>query len=428
MRRGRSTSAARVRARARVRTGAASPAMRRTRHAAGLPTWAVAWTVAWAVSVLPGCATVATAPEDGMPQGRLLVVTSPSPGTLRDLAALAGPDGPLPDDLWIVALFAADDHARHRAAREAARDLGRVTVRQAACAVAPGDEFATNGCTATFEAVAATAAGFLFPGGADIPPGIYGAPTALTTEIRSPARHRFEVSLAAHLLGDGRSTGPLGEGLLARDPGVPVLGICLGMQTLNVARGGTLVQDIPSELYGLADWESVARQDREARHRAPEPYLRPDSNAPRYTVHPVRLEGPWPFPVPAGTVEVASSHHQAVARLGRGLAVAARSTDGRVVEALVLPGRPAVLGVQFHPEYRAVRRAGAADAPSTDAPLAGEASRAFHDGLWRWFGRRLATRPRRATGARCSCSRRCRPASRPGSPAGRTGRFPARSA
>ena len=108
------------------------------------------------------------------------------------------------------------------------------------------------------------------------------------------------------------------------EAGKPILGICRGIQLINVALGGTLIQDLPPE-------------------------LRPFHSGKTDTVHPIRAEegsilsrlyGPL-FPVN-------SSHHQVVDRLGRGLRATAWA-EGGFPEAVELPGRP-ILGVQFHPE------------------------------------------------------------------------------
>ncbi len=125
----------------------------------------------------------------------------------------------------------------------------------------------------------------------------------------------------------------------------PVLAICYGLQSLNVYLGGTLVQDIPSELRARLrhDWSGSTRQS--------EPF------------HALRIEPGSLLAEIAGTTEtrVNSSHHQAVLRPGRGLRVVARAPDG-VVEALELsdglapPGeddRHWVVGVQWHPERMA---------------------------------------------------------------------------
>jgi putative glutamine amidotransferase len=112
----------------------------------------------------------------------------------------------------------------------------------------------------------------------------------------------------------------------------PVLAICFGMQSLNVARGGTLVQDIESQVPNAI------------KHEQGQVYNRPS--------HHVRIEADSLLAQLAGseTARVNSSHHQAVNRVGRDLRVIARAPDG-VIEAVV-DTRPDrfVLGVQWHPE------------------------------------------------------------------------------
>ena len=147
-------------------------------------------------------------------------------------------------------------------------------------------------------------------GGDDIAPELYGEePVPEVTEVH-PARDRMDMLIARAVLAEG----------------LPVLGICLGAQLLNVASGGTLVQDIPSMVEG-----AVA-------HR-------------KGSFHPVAVEAGTRLAsiVGAGVHEVNSFHHQGVKRVGRGFVVTARSPDG-VVEAIERPGEPFVLGVQWHPE------------------------------------------------------------------------------
>lgn len=155
-------------------------------------------------------------------------------------------------------------------------------------------------------------------GGLDIDPGLYDQPAHPATNAVTLERDRFELELVSMAL--------------ARD--LPLLGICRGMQMINLALGGDLVQDIP----GLVS-EQVSHND---------PQRPRDALA-----HPVQLE---PHSQLAGicgcaSLNVNSFHHQAVGKLGNGVEVTARAEDG-VVEGLELPDRRFVLGVQWHPESR----------------------------------------------------------------------------
>lgn len=115
----------------------------------------------------------------------------------------------------------------------------------------------------------------------------------------------------------------------------PVLAICYGVQLLNVYLGGTLVQDIASEVQGALkhDWEGRSRG-------VPEPF------------HPVQIDSGSRLAALAGSLDarVNSSHHQALSRAARGLRVVARAPDG-IIEAVEFTGDgPWILGVQWHPE------------------------------------------------------------------------------
>jgi putative glutamine amidotransferase len=176
--------------------------------------------------------------------------------------------------------------------------------------------------------------GWLFTGGDDIAPELYGqAPHARLKKVNGP-RDRMDLLAARAVLAEG----------------MPTLGVCLGVQMLTVAAGGTLVQDIPDQVAGAAAHEGGVR------HRV---RVEPGS----------RLAG---ILGGATEVEVNSYHHQSVDRPGRGFRVVARSADG-VVEAIERPGDAFVLGVQWHPE-----RAG----------CAGESG----DGVFRAFAAACASR------------------------------------
>jgi putative glutamine amidotransferase len=157
--------------------------------------------------------------------------------------------------------------------------------------------------------------GLLLTGGPDLHPGTYGAvphPELGPTEREIDV---FELALVR----------------AAERRGLPIFAICRGMQALNVARGGTLVQDLASELPGAL------------RHRQEE--------AGRIPTHPVRLAEGSRLAGIAGTteLEVNSFHHQAIDRLGSGLRAVGWAPDG-VIEAVEDPTARFVVGVQWHAE------------------------------------------------------------------------------
>jgi putative glutamine amidotransferase len=153
-------------------------------------------------------------------------------------------------------------------------------------------------------------------GGAfDIPPEDYGEERLPGCGPLKVDRTRFERTLL--------------EAALARE--LPVLGVCGGMQLLNVARGGTLHQDIRTELPEALDHEQKTPRDLPA--------------------HALRVEPGTQVGTAAGAHEarVNTTHHQAVKRVGQGLVVSARAEDG-VIEAIEDPRARFVVGVQWHPE------------------------------------------------------------------------------
>jgi putative glutamine amidotransferase len=158
--------------------------------------------------------------------------------------------------------------------------------------------------------------GLLLAGGADVDPASYNEPAHPQTVDTAPERDAFEIALV--------------RAAIERD--MPVLGICRGMQVLNVARGGTLVQHLP-DMVGHSEHRRVPGSFEGAEH---------DVAIVDGTLAAAAAGEP--------THMTKSHHHQGVARLGEGLFVSARSTIDDFPEAVELPGSRFVLGVQWHPE------------------------------------------------------------------------------
>jgi putative glutamine amidotransferase len=162
--------------------------------------------------------------------------------------------------------------------------------------------------------------GVLLTGGGDVDPAFYGEDRHETVADAEPGRDEFELDLARR----------------AMEEDVPLLAICRGAQVLNVAAGGTLVQDIPSAVTT------------ELTHRLTEPK---DCVAHDITVDAdSRLRSALGGTVTASCAcRVNSRHHQSVGKLGRNLKASATAADG-VIEGIEASDATFCLGVQWHPE------------------------------------------------------------------------------
>ena len=152
--------------------------------------------------------------------------------------------------------------------------------------------------------------------GPDLPPELYGE------------RQRFQFRRMSRQ----RSTLELGLAKLAFRSGIPTLGICGGMQSMNVALGGTLIQDIPSQISNSISHQPPRRATR-----------------PAHAIEVVRQSLLGRIAGRA-TIQVNSSHHQSVKRVARPLVTSAVAPDG-VIEAIESSSHPFYLGVQWHPEF-----------------------------------------------------------------------------
>jgi putative glutamine amidotransferase len=170
--------------------------------------------------------------------------------------------------------------------------------------------------------VVARASGILLTGGGDVDPALYGEAAHPTFSAAEPGRDVYEIDLVRRAL----------------EADLPVFAICRGVQVLNVARGGTLIQDIPSQAPGALAHKREASDP--AFTLAHEVWLDTGS-----LIEALLSES-------LGDVEhcqVNSRHHQAIKASGAGLVTVATAPDG-IVEAVEDPARRFCLGVQWHPE------------------------------------------------------------------------------
>lgn len=159
--------------------------------------------------------------------------------------------------------------------------------------------------------------GLLLTGsGPDLPPSLYGERQRYPFEIVSGRRANFELEMVK----------------LAQKADVPLLGICGGMQTMNVACGGSLFQDIASQV----SFSHTHRQHTRATNLSHRVAVEPGSLLRRI--------------VRSGSMRVNSSHHQSVKAVAPSLIASALAPDG-IVEAIESPAHRFFLGIQWHPEF-----------------------------------------------------------------------------
>ena len=273
------------------------------------------------------------------------------------------------------------------------------SLRQIEGALHPSTLFEENACSADFKTLFEHSIGALFMGGPDIPPVIYHEEIHLLTVVTDPFRHYLETSFLFHLLGGYQD--PAWKAFIARNPSYVVSGICLGMQTLNVATGGTLVQDIPTEIYGIWQAEELLVLPPDQLHRKYQGMIHPECPEPTsYHFHAVRLENEGFLSRKLGIDPsvrplVLSSHHQCVESLGKGWKIAAGSMDGRVIEAIEHTEYPHVFGVQFHPEKpglfdpAVVHPLNCTEKISFHDRINGSDSYDFHLAYWKYLGKLL---------------------------------------
>lgn len=166
--------------------------------------------------------------------------------------------------------------------------------------------------------------GFVFTGGPDPHPFLFGEETHWQCGNVSSKRDAMELALLSHVLAAGK----------------PILGICRGIQIINVGLGGTIYQDIPSQYYGAME----KKADFPLAH-----WQRYDYDIPSHSVT-LDPESRLARICGCSTLKVNSMHHQAVKDPAPDLRVGGTAPDG-LIETLEMPGYPWLLAVQWHPEY-----------------------------------------------------------------------------
>jgi putative glutamine amidotransferase len=165
--------------------------------------------------------------------------------------------------------------------------------------------------------------GLMLTGGDDVAPSRYGETPLESVVEAEPGRDEFEIALVNE----------------ARARKLPVFAICRGIQVMNVACGGTLVQDIPSQIHGALA-HSLTVPPNQPYSLAHEVWLDQDTLLSQLMCE--RLSD-------ADACEVNSRHHQAIKTVAPGFKVSATAPDG-IIEAIEDPAARFCLGVQWHPE------------------------------------------------------------------------------
>ncbi len=253
-----------------------------------------------------------------------------------------------------------------------------------------GNIYKANDWTKTFKSLFDHSVGIFFFGGPDIQPEVYHQKN-LYSVVTDPNRHLFELSFLFHLLG-GKQNDDF-EPFLNKRPGYFVTGFCLGMQSINVATGGSMTQDIPAQTYRKKTAEETLKLKNDQLHRNYWQETVKDTLLMGINFHPIQYTA-HPFFLQKVKADknrrptVLSAHHQSIQELGKNLIVTATSSDGQVIEGIQHRLFPNVFAVQFHPEVPALYKEGKklkfapTDTPKSYFEILTPEDRNFHFKYW----------------------------------------------
>lgn len=259
--------------------------------------------------------------------------------------------------------------------------------------ISPQNLYEENDCSKDFKEIFEHTDGIFFFGGPDIPGECFGQKAHLTASTNDAYRHFFELSFLFHLLGGSQNESV--TPLLETKPEYVVVGFCLGMQTMNCAAGGDMIQDIPMQIYNIDNADDMLAAPEKA-HKNYNAYFDYDDKFSSYIFHKIKTTGNNIVSDISNNGEpyVLSVHHQAVGKIGKNIEVAATSEDGKIVEVIVHSKYKNVIATQFHPEHTSLYRKDAkiklsknhSDSQNYLSMYGGEKGETFHRNFWLKIG------------------------------------------
>jgi len=335
----------------------------------------------------------------GQSQHRL-VLLHPTVSNIENMVWMAGNKIIDIPEVELVGVFSAHEAYDYSASEKYLTEhkIKNYQLRKIEGDIKPEEIYRENIYTPAFRKLFEESDAIIFFGGPDIPARVYGEEQNLLTVVTDPHRHYFETSLFFHLIGGSQNI--TFKPFLINNPDFIIRAFCLGMQTMNVAAGGTLVQDIPLVVYRRNTLESVAAQPIDNQHRSYVSLECPPEDLFGGNFHSIRISKTGYLKEIAVKSDVAfpkvlSYHHQAVGRLGANLKVIATSMDRKIIEGVQHIQFHNVVGVQFHPEPSSLYKP---EAEYTTAPgnpfspnnlLKKSNSLLFHRLFWKDFSERV---------------------------------------
>lgn len=247
-----------------------------------------------------------------------------------------------------------------------------------------------NEWSITFKKLFDQSVGIFFFGGPDIQPEIYRQRNVYSV-VTDPNRHLFELSFLYHLLGGYQNE--QFTPFIIEKPAWFVTGFCLGLQSINVATGGSLIQDIPAQTYKKTNAEETLKLKKDQLHRNYWQETTKDTSLMGNSFHQIEFTAHPFFSEKVKVTRnqkplVLSSHHQSIDDLGKNIIVTATSLDGQVIEGIQHRLYENVFAVQFHPEVPELYKEGKklkfapTDTPKSFYEILSPEDREFHMKYW----------------------------------------------